>query len=509
VSRAEQAPGAAPPPFVAKLGDFYDRSERYTPLLGTLVGKGIFVVRTEDKHVGRSLFAKGGRGEISVLARAVNVLKALYGDEVIDGTTFIDVGANIGTTTIPALLEHEFGNAVAIEPEHDNYVTLRANAVLNELDDRVIALRAAASNVVGKSELVVNRSQGGKHWIATDEEKRSRADGGSEVVEVETVTLDGLAEQGVIDVERTGMLWMDAQGHEGHIIQGASAFTARGVPIVLEWDPKGLDEVGDRGKIEALAAENYTHFGGMRADNSGEAPKFWLREIAGLNDYAKRFLGRSRTQVFTDILLVRLTEEEVPDRRVGDYIDMSTVIREQTLLNRLLVEAAGSDELLRHPSEKDRLTFRARQKAQEAKRQRAETKRTHAEQKLARRKRQSPNQTEVAQAEKPKSPTGTPAAAVPRSTKGRATRSKQPSGSQAAGKENKPSPKPSARGGAERTNTSPYSAKPSTPRRRSSRSPATKSAAKPDDGMGARGAKSTRRSTASTKKPSPPTEDPR
>ena len=55
----------------------------------------------------------------------------------------------------------------------------------------------------------------------------------------------------MIDAERTGLLWMDAEAHEGHILEGASSLLERGTPMVLEWNPVILDRVGDRGKDRA------------------------------------------------------------------------------------------------------------------------------------------------------------------------------------------------------------------------------------------------------------------
>jgi FkbM family methyltransferase len=320
---------------VEERAGFFDSAEELTPFLGAWAGSGVYLVRTRDKHIGRSLFAKRGRGEMHVLTRAVTAVDALYGSGVVAGKTFIDIGANIGTTTVPAVLDHGFAFAVAVEPEEENFVTLRLNAVLNGVDDRIATIRKAASNQTGTSDLVVNPERGGKHWIATDDARRGLARKKEEIVTVETVTIDQLAEDGVFDPERTGMLWIDAQGHEGHIIEGATALTAQGVPIVLEWDPAALDKVGDRGKIQEVAERDYTHFAGMRADPDPAiaGPKLWLRPVDELDDYAERFLDESRSENFTDIMLLRLASDQVPDDELFGVIDMSTVIKRQARLS--------------------------------------------------------------------------------------------------------------------------------------------------------------------------------
>jgi len=319
---------------------FYDQAEAFTPFLGATTSDGVFIVRTRDKHIGRSLFAKQARGEMNVLARAVKTLGALYGSDAVLGKQFIDVGANIGTTTVPALLQHGFSHALALEPENENYVSLRVNALLNGLEGRIVAVCKAASNRIGTSELIVNPEQGGKHWIATDQRKKARLRSHEEVVEVETITLDRLAEEGAFDPDRTGMLWIDAQAHEGHIIEGATCLTSRGVPIVLEWDPKALDRMGDRGKLHEIAEREYSHFAGMRADPIGEGPKFWLRPVAELHDYAERFLDRSSGQRLTDLMLVRLAEDELPGDQQAGQIDLSSVLTRYTRSRSVKEEAA-------------------------------------------------------------------------------------------------------------------------------------------------------------------------
>ena len=287
---------------------YFDHADQYTSYLATDVAGGAqFLVKTEDKHIGRSLFAKQSRGELAALDRAVRVIKGLLGPEAITERSFIDVGANIGTTTIPALVIHGFQSAVAIEPEPENVRVLRLNVLLNDVEALVTALPVAASNEVGRSELVVDRSRGGKHWIATDRKKLRRKNlAENTILGVETTTLDHLAETGVIDPDRTGLLWMDAEAHEGHILEGASTLLARGTPIVLEWNPVILDRVGDRGKIERAVAEGYTHFAGLHRNHEPGEPSFPLQTVDRLHDYAERFLDRSKGLTKTDVIVLRI-----------------------------------------------------------------------------------------------------------------------------------------------------------------------------------------------------------
>lgn len=362
---------------------FYDRAERMTPYLGTHVGQGVYIVRTRDKNVGRSLFASGGRGEMNVLSRALTALEGIFGAEAIEGKTFVDVGANIGTTTVPAVLDHGFARAVALEPEKENHRVLRLNVLLNDLDDRVITLCQAASNEDGTAELIVNPEQGGKHWIATDDAKKSGMAADDDAFEVETVTLDALARAGVLDPDQVGLLWMDAQAHEGHILEGAAELTGRGVPIVLELDPKGLAKRGDRGKLEEILKRDYTHFAGMRANPDG-GPKFSLRAVAELPEYAERYLDPKRGGSTTDILLLRLADDEVPEVELTQLMSLASSTRREAESRANAEAGIDPDDPAEQTDAQRGKSLRRKEKVRQAKAQRTKERAERTEVKAAR-----------------------------------------------------------------------------------------------------------------------------
>ncbi len=303
---------------------FYERTEPFAPYIGVATDSGSYVVATRDQHIGRSLFAKRGRPEFRVLDASVAAIGFLLGKNAISERLFIDVGANIGTTTVPALITHGFASAVCIEPEAENFRVLRANLALNGLEDRSETVKAGVSNRTGRSELVVVEGAGGKPWIAVDAEtvrvaKEARDRLAAEdkerpemsVVEIDLVTLDHLADTGMIDLDRLGMLWVDAEGHEGHVIEGASELVGRGMPMVFEFHPEGLDERGDREKIHELAEEHYTHFVDVRRQEVDRSqPRFMLRAVTDLARFAERFLDPDTPGHFTDLLMVRLDQKQ-------------------------------------------------------------------------------------------------------------------------------------------------------------------------------------------------------
>jgi FkbM family methyltransferase len=303
------------PDVFAQRAMFFDAAEAYTELVSADVGSARFLVRTRDKHIGRSLFLKQGRGDMKLLHRCVTTVIALLGEDAIAGRLLIDVGANIGSTAIHGLQDGPFEHVVAIEPDPENFETLRLNVLLNGLEARATTIQAAASNAVGELPLVVDPTRSGKHWIATEEDQLRKAAAGESSIAVPAVTLDSLAAEGVYDPDEVGLLWIDAEHHEGHILIGATELTDRGVPVVFEWDPVGLDEAGGRRLISGALMGRYTHFVDMRATYVPGEPKYRLRPINELAAHVHPATD-AETEHFTEILALRLSPEQVPEEEL-------------------------------------------------------------------------------------------------------------------------------------------------------------------------------------------------
>lgn len=309
-SKRERRAAQATPETDRRLA-FLEEARRYAPYLGVEAGGARFLIATDDRGVDRHLFLKQARPEFKVLSRAVAIVEILTGEDAIAGRQLVDVGANIGTTTIHALVSLRFGMAVSCEPHVDSFRLLRANVALNDLDERVRPLRVAVSSAEGAAQLVVLSGRAGAGWIALDRDRIRKARAARaepadiSVVDVETVTLDGLTEAGVIDREQVGMVWIDVEGHEGHVLEGAGRLADRGVPIVFEFHPRGLAERGDSTKVHSVAEQSYTHFVDVRRPQTGR-PRFELEPVTELRRLGERLLDTPGPGRFTDVLLMRL-----------------------------------------------------------------------------------------------------------------------------------------------------------------------------------------------------------
>jgi FkbM family methyltransferase len=294
----------------------FDLARAVTPVVAVDSGGISYFVSTADRSIGRELFALRQFDE-QVMERAMEVVGRHLGappGRPLAGKVFVDVGANIGTATIPALLRYGAAGAIAFEPDERCFRLLRHNVIENDLGNdlagRVTTVRAAVWDEPGTASFEIVDSNWGDSRVrsaspsgsppapaglagASQEPPAPGAPGlqpgtahsprkasgqgslgplgsfGEEqraTTEVPLVTLDGfLAERG-IGAERIGLLWVDVQGAEFHVLNGARSLLEAGVPVVMEFWPYGLRRLGGLDELSSLVAEHYTSILDLRAE---------------------------------------------------------------------------------------------------------------------------------------------------------------------------------------------------------------------------------------------------
>jgi FkbM family methyltransferase len=232
---------------------FFEEAGPLTPYLAVDAAGLTFFVATDDR-LGRGLFVRRRRTDFRYLNRAVHLLSD-HG--LLQRSTFIDVGANIGTTTVSAIRRHGFSHVVALEPEPHNFRLLRLNIVVNDIEARVTALQVAVSDRAGEVELVLSAGMSGGHTLA---QLVPRA---FETVTVPAVTLDDLARRKLVKPETAGLVWIDAPGAEALVLKGASLLLERRVPIVTAVRPTRPNWPQTRQSLTTLLCD-YTDFANLR-----------------------------------------------------------------------------------------------------------------------------------------------------------------------------------------------------------------------------------------------------
>jgi hypothetical protein len=124
---------------------------------------------------------------------------------------------------------------------------------------------------------------------------------GRRILTVPGATLDGLLADRSIDPDAVGLVWVDTQGHEAHVLGGASELLERPVPMLIEFHPGMLgDTLAD---LQDLVMAHFTHVLDVRRSKRDKAPAF--QPITSMPQLAEEYLER-RNGKFTDLLLLNL-----------------------------------------------------------------------------------------------------------------------------------------------------------------------------------------------------------
>lgn len=287
------------------LADPVQRVDALVPDDKVLIAKtdyGDMLVYKRDSVIGASLIGTGSfqEGKIAEVARFLNKRDAFI------PRLFVDIGANIGTHTIYALNKLGIERAVCFEPEPGNFDLLLLNTAKSGLSGRVESNRVALSDRTGDYEMELSNTNYGDHRIKAstthlsfgEENERRR-------VSVPFSSLDDYAAHSHADWHEA-LVWIDTQGHEGHIFSGGQRFfSSESSPryIVAEFWPYGIERAtGFEKYFEFLA--RCKHIYDINATENGE---FQSVTIENLKLIYNDMLSHTEKEIHphTDLLLVR------------------------------------------------------------------------------------------------------------------------------------------------------------------------------------------------------------
>lgn len=237
----------------------FDMLRFITPIAAVEECNGIRYYVGTSEWLGRCLYGDGFYEQCQ-MARAIDVIQSMRGGPPpLKGRRFIDIGANIGTATITAV--KVFGangsGSLSFEPDPNNFKLLQCNLIMNDLGSRVRTFQTALSNSSGTAILELCQTDSGDHRVRTavpgDEGMFQETE--RPTIRVPLARFDDLLD---INMEDVGLVWMDTQGHEGHVLEGATAVLHSDVPVVLEYWPYGLRRARGLELLHSLIAQHYS-----------------------------------------------------------------------------------------------------------------------------------------------------------------------------------------------------------------------------------------------------------
>ncbi len=166
-----------------------------------------------------------------------------------EGGSVLEVGANIGTHTVYFFRDLHCNSVVAIEPDPENHELLCRNVQINDLNDKVTILRVGASAKSGQLPFVTSELNRGGSKIGEAQDN---------AIMVDVTTVDSLLETQAQSLQDLRLIWIDVEGHELQVLQGALRTLGEvKPPVYLEYTPK--KDASENEKLRDILFEAYDH----------------------------------------------------------------------------------------------------------------------------------------------------------------------------------------------------------------------------------------------------------
>lgn len=182
------------------------------------------------------------------------------------GGIFLDIGANIGTTSIyvnKRLLPQI--KVYAFEPDEQNYTLLKANAELNGCTN-FVAEKIALSNSSAKLVMEVNKTNRGGNAVIGElcngqaTQSTTQTDSADNEI-VDAITLADYMQQHNISAEQIDYIWIDVEGHEPQVIEGAMPILRqKKIPLFMEFTPALYAKQGTLSALLENLSSIYSHY---------------------------------------------------------------------------------------------------------------------------------------------------------------------------------------------------------------------------------------------------------
>jgi FkbM family methyltransferase len=156
-----------------------------------------------------------------------------------DGGTYIDIGANIGLTTIP-IAKNPKVKCFAFEPEPVNFGNLSLNIAANCFHDNVVAHEAGVLDQHCLIDLEIGEGNLGDHRVHRSDAPGDFGEQRRQIIQVPGVTLDEI----IGEVDLPLAVKIDTQGAEPLVVAGGRRTLAKAELLIMEFWPYGIARLG-------------------------------------------------------------------------------------------------------------------------------------------------------------------------------------------------------------------------------------------------------------------------
>ena len=169
--------------------------------------------------------------------------------------TYIDIGANIGLTTI-SVAQWSNVNCIAFEPEPINFYHLQANIARNCHHRNVRLENSAVFNCTATLQFEVATFNLGDHRVKISYAPGQQGEESRKAIEVPAVALDKIVSEPKLPLA----VKIDTQGSEPFVFAGGKQTLALADLIILEWSPYQIRRLkGDPKIVTDFLLENFQY----------------------------------------------------------------------------------------------------------------------------------------------------------------------------------------------------------------------------------------------------------
>lgn len=244
------------------------------PFFSCKTDDNLYIARSEDQVIMKSMVLNGKTYSQATIDAFFDLSRKYYG--CLGKKYFLDIGANIGTTSIYVKKKYcQDLCVIAFELSKENYDMFRVNCIINEAED-IWVENIGLSNVNGEAYYHYDTENPGGTKIQEDGEEKTR--------KVDLRRLDYWIAEHSIEPCEIAYIWMDTEGAEPEIIEGAVQILHNNqIPLLQEFNP-----VQYKSRLKKYC-ENigraYSHFIDMREYIRGIS---CVREIRELEKYYEK-----------------------------------------------------------------------------------------------------------------------------------------------------------------------------------------------------------------------------
>lgn len=219
--------------FEEKIWDF---ARNCTPYFSCKVCDNIvFISNSEDTVIPKTMYISGDVFSQHIIDVFFELAQKYCGYEINSMTgIFLDIGANIGTTSVYVKKKiNDKLKVIGFEIAKQNYDMFRVNCIINRVEDIQVECLGLSDE-----KCMCRYNYGGRNSGGTRVKEISTDFSGNDDNTACMTTLDEYMLEHSIEAEAIDYIWMDTEGHESQIISGAmKTLMKKSIPLLQEYNP--------------------------------------------------------------------------------------------------------------------------------------------------------------------------------------------------------------------------------------------------------------------------------